>query len=134
MPKEDTQFKPGRSGNPLGKPKTPPDLLKAKNLTRIELERLLNKFINMPRGDLAAYANKQDATAMELMMASIVSKAIIQGDTQRLDFLLNRLVGKVPDKVEATVTNPFHELSDQEKLDKAKQAVAFLENKVGRDK
>ncbi len=38
------------------------------------------------------------------MMASIVSKAIIQGDTQRLDFLLNRLVGKVVDQVSITVT------------------------------
>lgn len=91
------EFKPGKSGNPSGRPKLPKDIVEARNMNRIELERLINKFINMPREELAAYAQKQGATAIEMMIASIVSKAILKGDNKRLDFLLNRLVGKVPE-------------------------------------
>ncbi len=44
---------------------------------------------------------------LELMIANVIRLANKEGDTQRLDFLLNRLIGKVTEKVEVKLPEPF---------------------------
>jgi hypothetical protein len=129
-PNPSTMFKKGVTGNPLGRPAVPADLLEARKFTRLKLERVLNRMIHMTRQELSDYIKNPNIGAMELLLASILTKAISHGDYQRADFILNRLVGKVPDKIDATITNPFLGMSDEEKLEKAKEVVVVLEKKV----
>jgi hypothetical protein len=97
-------FPKGVSGNPGGKPATPKDIKEARSMGRIEFERLLNKFIHMDRATLSEYVKRPDATAMELLIASIVSKAITGGDHLRANFVLDRLIGKVADNLNSDST------------------------------
>lgn len=94
-------FEKGVSGNPSGRPKTPRDVLEARQMTTVEFTRLMNKFTGMTRDELAEYSRNPKATTLELLVASIIVKAITNGDHMRAEFLLNRLVGKVADQVNA---------------------------------
>lgn len=97
MPKK--LFKPGQSGNPSGRPKLPRDILEAKQMNTIEFTRLMNRFMSMSREQLSDFTKNPAATTLELLISSIVAKAITNGDHQRAEFLITRLVGKVADQV-----------------------------------
>jgi hypothetical protein len=117
MGKEKTQFKKGQSGNPSGRPKELPEFIQARKLNRIELEAVLNRLVT-PR--------------IEEIIQKVVDNAIETGDPRYADFLLNRLVGKVPDKIDMP-PNPVSLLSDEEKLAKAKLAVEILSKRLKAD-
>lgn len=115
-PPEHTRFKPGQSGNPGGKVKLPEDIKEARKLNQVELERIINKYLAMDRGAVKAAISSESTPMMELMVASIVAQAAQKGDHQRLDFVLNRLVGKVKDQIEVKNVTPFvikHASGDQ---------------------
>lgn len=66
-----------------------------------DLERYLNKYLHMPPHIIKAEIERADVTAIEAMIGNIVLAAIKGADHMRLDFLLNRLVGRVPEKVQS---------------------------------
>lgn len=72
-----TEFKPGKSGNPKGRPKAPPDL---KEL----LANMLSKPVDQQR------------TAAEAILQAMYERAL-KGDTKAADLLLNRAYGKPKD-------------------------------------
>jgi hypothetical protein len=92
-------FKKGQSGNPSGRPKLPQDLLEAKKLTQIEFERIVNKYLFEGKQKLAQAAADPGTTVLELLIGSIIHKAVIEGDEKRMEFLLNRIVGKVTERI-----------------------------------
>ncbi len=96
-------FKPGVSGNPAGRPKTREDLKQVKLLSQDDVSRIMQKMLDMKIIDLDHMVNDPDTPAMELMIAKIMHKAMIEGDQARLDFLFNRVIGKVLDKKEIEV-------------------------------
>lgn len=103
MPKKDPKenlrpFKPGQSGNPGGRPKLPDDIKEARKLNQVELERIVNKYLYMDREAVKAAISSPKTPMMELMVASIVAQAAQKGDHLRLDFVLNRMIGKVKDE------------------------------------
>jgi hypothetical protein len=106
-PPTHTRFKPGQSGNPGGKVKVPDDIKEARKLNQHELERIVNKYLYMDRDAVKAAISAPGTPMMELMVASIVAQAAQKGDHQRLDFVLNRLIGKVKDQLDVTVAKPF---------------------------
>lgn len=106
-PPKHTQFKPGQSGNPGGKVKLPEDIREARKLNQHELERIINKYLYMDRESVKAAISNPATPMMELMVASIVAQAAQKGDHQRLDFVLNRLVGKVRDQIDVRQVTPF---------------------------
>jgi hypothetical protein len=107
MPKEDTQFKPGQSGNPGGRVKMPDDIKAAKRLNKIELERLLNRLIWMTKEELLAHLRDKETPGFEVLIGNIVLKGIAGGDHQRAEFLIQRLVGKVQDELKVTGLKPY---------------------------
>jgi hypothetical protein len=84
----------------------------------------------MPFNEIKGIVERKEGTMLELMVASIISKGLATGDQQRLNFLLDRLVGKTPDRVESVQVNPFQNMTDEEKLEKARLAVQLLEDRV----
>lgn len=104
MPKRATKtsFKPGQSGNPNGRPKIPIDVKESRQLTRIELDRQLNRLIAMSPEQLAEVRKDPKSTMLELLIVSVITHGINKGDQTRLNFLLERLssIGKVKETVE----------------------------------
>lgn len=89
-------FKPGQSGNPNGAPKVPADLVAARKITRQQFELTANKYLSMSVSELSKLdKHKGDITLLEAMIISVIQQGIKKGDHVRLDFLLDRLIGKV---------------------------------------
>ena len=94
--------KKGEIRNPEGgRSVHPPDLTAARALNKTELERILNKYLYMERPEVKQVLDKPDGVPMiELIVAKIAENALKFGDDKRLNFLLERLVGKVQQNIE----------------------------------
>lgn len=99
-------FKKGHPGGP-GRPKKDPELAKAEKLTRTEAEQHLIRFMQMDIQELELVLKDKKRKVIEHIIGRIALMAIKQGDHTRLNFVLDRLIGKVKDKVENT-----HELGE----------------------
>lgn len=97
--KTKTSFKPGAKPGP-GRPPMSPELKESRKLTRTLFEEIVNRFTTMSKSQLTYHLQKPDTPALELMVGMVVREAIVKGDQARLNFLLDRLVGKVADKVQ----------------------------------
>lgn len=97
-------FKPGQSGNPAGGPGLPQDLRDARKMTSAEVTRILTYLIDL---EPAAYAAYKPKTMLETIVMSLMSKAIEEGCTARLNLLFDRIIGKVKDQLEVTLPTPF---------------------------
>lgn len=94
-------FPKGKSGNPAGRP---PDVLgKAiRQLTASEFAELANLVIKRDLMSLQAIGKEQGASALKVWIAAGVVKAIQKGDLYTLDIFLNRVIGRVKEKIEVT--------------------------------
>ena len=101
------RFKPGISGNPGGRKKLPAEVKEAKNLTNNQMILILNKLMFMTDYDVSRVLNDPKTSKFERIVAKILDKADQQGDSMRLDFLLNRTIGKVTEKVQHTLPRPM---------------------------
>lgn len=100
--KKDYLFKKGQSGNPSGRPKMPSDIIEGRKFNQIEVARIFNRFVNYSYEDLKAVMNSPTSTTMELIIGKIMGEAIRTGDHMRMNFILDRMIGKVKDVVEHT--------------------------------
>ena len=91
-------FKPGQSGNPSGKPRG--------LLTRSQVEALISKFSSLTRDQMQVVIQNPKSTMIEIMVASIMAKASKDGDYSRLQFLLERSIGKVKEQLEMLMPKP----------------------------
>lgn len=111
MPKkpmpEGKRFQPGKSGNPGGKVKIPDDIKEARKLNQNELDRTVNRLIYLSRQELRGLIENPETPMFEIMVASIIAQGAQKGDQMRLEFILNRIIGKVQDKLEVSVPKPF---------------------------
>lgn len=125
-------FKPGQSGNPNGRPPLPADLREARALNKVELERVLNKFLFLSQDEIKAMAKNPEAPALEVAVAKVVEMAITHGDDRRLDFLITRLVGNVPKVHEHSGPDgKAIEFSDHEAAAKMAAILNAAENRMG---
>jgi hypothetical protein len=95
-------FKKGQSGNPKGPTPVPQDIRAARKVTQIDFERIANQYLFAKKADLAKASTDPETPIIELMITSIIHKAVVEGDERRLEFLLMRLLGKVKDEVKHT--------------------------------
>lgn len=79
------------------------DLREARKLTVQEFERLANKYLWMTMKDIERITSDKEKAratpAIEMMIISIMNKGLIEGDTKRLDFLLERTIGQAVKKI-----------------------------------
>jgi len=99
-------FVVGKPGGP-GRPPDPPALKEAKRLGKIEFEGLATKYLRMSRADLLAKADDETLSGLDSLIVSILLAGVLDGDQARAEWFLNRLLGKVTDKVEVSQPKPF---------------------------
>lgn len=99
-------FKPGENGFIKT---VPQDLRQARKLTKVEIEIILNKYLYLPIGDLMAATQDPMLPTIEALVVSVLIAAIKKGDHDKLNFVLDRLVGKVKENVDHTIKLSFHE-------------------------
>lgn len=120
--KTKTSFKKGQSGNPNGRPPLPLDLKESRSVNRLEFERVLNKYMYMSGPDINASLKSDKLPMIELVVAKILAKAFNEGDQRRLEFVIDRLIGKAP--IEAPPPAPPSEFELSQKVSFTK----FCEN------
>lgn len=93
-------FKPGTVNNPKGRPKVPEDIKESKKLNQYELELIMNRLLNLKPAELAAEIKSGELSMKEITVANVIQKAAALADHHRLEFILNRIIGKVKEQVE----------------------------------
>lgn len=89
LPKSDTQFKPGQSGNPSGKPR--------QLLTKDKVSSVLGRLAEYTIAHLEALIENPASPSLEVMIAALMVRAAKEGDPNRIEFVLQRSIGKVQD-------------------------------------
>lgn len=120
-------YQKGHPGGP-GRPPHPPELKEAKQYTRTEIEAVLTQALLLSDSELKLRLKDPDIRVLDKMVYTICAKGIDQGDPVRLNFLLDRIIGKVKDPPqEVTFTMKLQELPTHEVIELGKEAVKFLE-------
>lgn len=90
-----------KKGNQYAKGNTiAPQIFEGRKLTKLVYEEILHKYTNKPLRELQKLmADPGDTPAIEMLVVSILAKAMATGDHQRAEFLLSRLVPKVAETV-----------------------------------
>lgn len=98
-PKGGKKFVKGQVANPLGGGAHNQDVKQLRKLTADELEQVISLVVHGKLDELQAIARDKDANVLKIWIASIAVKAIQKGDPTALNALLDRVIGKVKDRV-----------------------------------
>lgn len=103
-------FKKGQSGNPNGRPKFPLEVQVAKAFNRNVVELALAKYLSLPIGELKKLKDDPTLPSHDQIVISIIISSILFGDAGRYSFLLDRLIGKVPEKIDIEVSGVIEQI------------------------
>ena len=106
-------FPKGKSGCPGGVSAKSIQVGLARKMTQTQFMDLTLKYLDKTREELKAMIENPATPVLEVMIAQIIAKGIIEGDQTRLTFLLDRIIGKVPDKIEHSVNNNTDHLYEE---------------------
>lgn len=98
IPKGLKPFPKGVSGNPAGRKPFSEDLKRVKEIDAREFKRRASKYLRMTVSELNVIETDTNTEAIDLIIISIIQKAGRSGDWMRMNFLLDRLIGKVSEK------------------------------------
>lgn len=119
-----------RAGNQFGKgrPLLPPELKAVRKLTQAEFIALCNKYLKLTPTQLGEAAKNPEITVLEGIVISILTRAGVNGDTVRLQFFLDRMIGKVVEKSESShsIDISVKQMSNAELLKAMPAAMAYL--------
>jgi len=104
-PKSLKNLKPLKKGqvlNPDGARTHNKALQEVRRLTKEELAEVGSLIIRHNIDELRAIAKNPKTTVLKAMCAALAIRVISRGDPSAYDALLNRLVGKVPEKINMT--------------------------------
>jgi len=104
-------FIKGQSGNPNGRPKVPEDLKTIQSLSPSLMSKLINKYMAMNREQIIVKVKDPRTPMIETTIASILVKATQSGDYTRLNFLLDRSIGKVKDEIDVRSSHTIYTTS-----------------------
>lgn len=98
-----TRIKPGQVLNPKGRPRVPDDLKEARAMRAHDFEAAIYKHLDKTADEIKEALISHFTPATDLVVLKILAEAISKGDHQRLDFLLNRTIGKVKEQIDHNV-------------------------------
>ena len=103
------QFKKGQSGNPNGRPKMKDfEALKdLQGMSRVFVETKIAMALQRNIPQLTAISRSEDAQAIDVAISRIILKSCVEGDHKSLNFLFDRVVGKVIEKTDIKLPKPF---------------------------
>jgi hypothetical protein len=87
-------FVKGKSGNPSGRPKLPKELASIRSLTSDEIKKIVSKFADMTKEEIGAVLSDPRTPMIQLAIGGIMVKAVKDSDPNKLNFLLDRAIGK----------------------------------------
>ena len=98
-----------KKGNKLGvgRPPVDPELKKARKLTKTKAAALFEIFMHKSVTELDKICKDPKTTVLEAMIARVAQQAIRDGDQRRLDFMLDRTIGKVKEQLEVKLPKPM---------------------------
>lgn len=70
--------------------------------------RVATELLRLTPQQICDIVNDENTPAMTTLLGTMIVKAIDEGDERRMDFLLARIVGKVPDRLEVEEVPPLH--------------------------
>ena len=91
----------------------PPELKEARSMNANKVETILYKYMGCTADELNLTMKEKSTPAIELLVVSILMTAIQSGDHQKLNFLLERTIGKVIDKSQVDVRVGIQTLHDE---------------------
>jgi len=113
-----TQFKKGvAQAAGVEKGETTPEQREAKVFNKAMVGRFITHYALEPIENIEKIVNDPKATMIEKIICNIILKSYKTADTYRLDFLLNRAIGKVKDEVDLTVNDRFKDMTDEQILE-----------------
>ena len=95
-------FPKGVSGNPGGRPKVPEELKVARALTAEQFTELADLILKENLPELSKIAASSTESVLKAYVAKILVNGLRKGDYTALEWVLNRVIGKVADKREVT--------------------------------
>lgn len=128
--KRSTSFKPGQSGNPNGRPQVPIDIKHSRAANKIEFEAILNKYVRLNTDEINAAMRDNKKPMLEMVVAKVLAKAFNEGDTRRLEFILDRLIGTAPkdpgpEYTQTTQSNPQQKATFEQFCERAWYFIPF---------
>lgn len=99
-------FVKGQVGNPLGRPSLPEDVRRARKFNVTECTRVISKFFNMTLEEVEVISKTPETPMLERTLAKLFVEAEKTGDQSKLEFLFNRSIGKVTDKLNVKLPKP----------------------------
>jgi hypothetical protein len=88
----------------------------------------LSVYLEKPLSDLLAIKESPELKTLDRMVIEVVAKAVEYGDQTRLNFLLDRLIGKV-DNPTQEFNFSFATFSREQVIELGKEAIKYLEAK-----
>lgn len=95
------RFKPGQSGNPEGGRAHNKEIKRIKHLTQDQIAELGSLLLAGNVEGIKSVVTDKDASALKVWFATIIMKGITKGDPLILNTFLDRVVGKIPERVQA---------------------------------
>lgn len=127
---EKTQFKPGQTGNPNGRPIISPEIKALKTLTVKSYREIIQHVIDGNVEQLKEIVRDNTQPALKVAVAAAVITAIKKGDIATVEKILERVIGKVPDIVQFTGQVGNTDLNAPRDKQKLRALIDKLESEV----
>lgn len=108
MPKEDTQFKAGHSGNPAGRPKLTVEEKNFIKLTRPLVVRMLAEVSSMTHEELNICFHAESTPGVKKLFIKTILDGLSGDSVKACEFILNRTIGKPIDEVKLELPVPTY--------------------------
>lgn len=93
-------------GHHIGRPASPPDIKVAAGMTKATFLSKLKQFMDMNIAELETVLRDKNMTVADHWVGRIALMGIKNGDERRLNFMADRLFGKVTDKIDVKMVKP----------------------------